>query len=343
MPSDERRTAGGRGLRGHHAERLGEDRRHDAGAGERQQVHEVAVLQRAREQRARAGCLRLELGAVVAEADDHGARVDALERLEQDVDALVVEELAEVDDGRLVRREEPGKPFGIPLVRQSLLRVARIRRVAARFLEEAGERRRAAPRPELLDVHAGRDLVHAVDVADHLLEHGADMRRADEHRIRALEALPAPHLELRVAAHRVLELGAVRLDRVARAARCADRPAEQHVVREHDVGRQQLPERSRVRLDVALPLLGGQVLQSGRLEPLVAVDDEHGQQPIGQLRPHDARAAEVESLRMRLLADDDHVVARARPFARERARVDVRARAREQVPVPEQDPHRARP
>ena len=36
-----------------------------------------------------------------------------------------------------------------------------------------------------------------------------------------------------------------------------------------------------------------EVLEQPRLEPLVAVEHEHGQQPVRQLGPHDARAAEV--------------------------------------------------
>jgi hypothetical protein len=43
------------------------------------------------------------------------------------------------------------------------------------------------------------------------------------------------------------------------------------------------------------------------------------------------------ALGMSLLADDDDVVARCAPFARERARVDVGAGASEEVPVPEKD------
>ena len=54
MPGDERRAAAGGGLGGDHPERLREDRRHDGRVGERQQVDEVAVLERAREER-RAG------------------------------------------------------------------------------------------------------------------------------------------------------------------------------------------------------------------------------------------------------------------------------------------------
>ena len=155
------------------------------------------------------------------------------------------------------------------------------------------------------------------------------------------ERLPPPGLELRAAAHRVLELGAVRLDRVAQAARGADRAAEQDVVREHEVGRCELAQRGRVRLDVALALLEREVLEQPRLEPLVAVEHEHGQQAAGSSGRTTSRAAEVERLRMPLLADDGDVVPGPRPLARQRPRVDVRARSAEQVAVPDQDPHGA--
>ena len=46
--------AGGGSLGRDHAERLGEDRRHDGDVGERQQVHEVPVLERPGEERAAA-------------------------------------------------------------------------------------------------------------------------------------------------------------------------------------------------------------------------------------------------------------------------------------------------
>ena len=78
-PSGARRAAAARGggLRRDHPERLGEDRRHDRGVGEREQVDEVAVLERAGEEDVRRPARCLELRAVVAEADDDGARVDA--------------------------------------------------------------------------------------------------------------------------------------------------------------------------------------------------------------------------------------------------------------------------
>ena len=48
VAGDERRTAGRGRFGGNHAERLGEDRRHDRDVGERQQMHEMPVLERAR-------------------------------------------------------------------------------------------------------------------------------------------------------------------------------------------------------------------------------------------------------------------------------------------------------
>ena len=130
----------------------------------------------------------------------------------------------------------------------------------------------------------------------------------------------------------------MRLDRVARAARRADRPAEQHVVREDEVGRQVLAERRCVRLDVRLALREGEVLEQARLEPLVAVEDEHGQQ-AADVGLHDGRAAEVEPFGMRLLREDGDVVSRPGPLADERLRVDVRAGTAQEVAVPDEDAH----
>src|SRR5207237_1394607 len=92
---DERRAAGCGSLRCDHPERLREDRRHDRDVSEREQVSEVAMLQRTGEERARRGG-GLELRSVVPEADDHRASVEVAERLEQQVNTLVVEQLPEV-------------------------------------------------------------------------------------------------------------------------------------------------------------------------------------------------------------------------------------------------------
>ena len=108
---------------------------------------------------------------------------------------------------------------------------------------------------------------------------------------------------------------------------------------EDEVGRQVLAERGGVRLDPRVELGARAVLHELHLVALVAVEDEDRQQ-AADVRPHGLRAAEVVALRVRLLAEDRHVVPGAAPLARERARVDVRAGAAEQVAVPEQDPHR---
>ena len=79
----------------------------------------------------------------------------------------------------------------------------------------------------------------------------ADVRRADIDRVGRLEHVSTPLLELRPAAHRVLELRAVRLDAEGRARAGADRTAHQDVIREDEVGGQQLLQRGDVRVDVA--------------------------------------------------------------------------------------------
>ena len=176
-------------------------------------------------------------------------------------------------------------------------------------------------------------------MADYVLEDLSNMPRADEGRLRERQSLTTPLLESRVAPHRVLELGPVGLDAKARAGGGADRRAHQHVVREDEVGGPQVAQRIGIRLDVAAAFVLGEVLEQPRLEPVVLVEDEDGQQSARELRSNDARASEVVQLGVRLLADDGDVVPGAAPLARERPRVDVRARPAEQVPVPEQDPH----
>src|SRR5262245_907294 len=130
VPGDDRRTARGGGLGGDHPERLGEDRRHDDGVGEGDQVDEVAMPERPGEQRPRRRDA-LELASVVPEADDDGPRVDSVQRLEQHVDALVVEQLPEVEDDRPVASQELREAPLVALVRQALLAVTRVRRVGA--------------------------------------------------------------------------------------------------------------------------------------------------------------------------------------------------------------------
>src|SRR4029077_14662732 len=122
------------------------------------------MLERAGEERARRR-ERLELPAGVAEADEQGPRVKAGERVDQNLDALVLDQLSEVDDGRLLEGEEALKAVGVPLVGQPFLEVARVRRIGARFLEQRGQRFLALFRPELGDIDAGRHDLDSVDMA----------------------------------------------------------------------------------------------------------------------------------------------------------------------------------
>ena len=165
--------------------------------------------------------------------------------------------------------------------------------------------------------------------------------RADVRHLRVRERVGSPAFELGPAAHRVLELRAVRLD-AERRARCrTHRRAHQHVVREDEVGGQQLAHCGGVRFDVCGTLVRREVLEELRCEARVAVHDEHRQKAAGELDVHHPRTGQVVLLRRALLADDHDVVPGAAPLSRECARVDVRPRPAEQVPVPEHDSHRA--
>ena len=69
------------------------------------------------------------------------------------------------------------------------------------------------------------------------------------------------------------------------------------MIAEDEVGREVLEDGRGIRCDVALTLGSGQILEQAWLEPLVAVEHEHGKQPVRQLGPHDLRAGEIEALR----------------------------------------------
>src|SRR5438445_9829231 len=276
VTGDERRRARGGSFGGDHPECLGEDGGHDRDIRKRQQMHEMPVLERAREQRA----LRsqaLELFAVVAEADEHGARTERAKGVEQDVDAFVVEQLPEVEDRWLMGCEEPREPFGVAVVREALVRVAGIRWIRARLGDESGQRLLADFRPEFLDVDARRNLVHPRDVSHDVLQHLANVPGADEDRLGVLEARATPCSEVLVAAHRVLELGAVSLDREWKSGGDRDGPPEQDVIREHEIGRRVSAQSGRVQGDVTIALRAGAILQQLGLEAFVAVEDEDGQ------------------------------------------------------------------
>ena len=238
----------------------------------------MAVLERAGKEDAAAGPA-LELDAEVPEPDDDRTRVDPGERLEQKLDALVLDQLPEVDDGGLVPRKKGRQALRVPLVGQPFLLIPWVGRVGAGLGKQVCERLVPALRAELVDVDAGRHLVDALGDPGDLLDDAADVGRADIDRLGRFQAVPTPPLELGPASHRVLELGAVRLDPERPAEALADRSAHQDVVREDEAGRAEVAERGDVRLDVGGPLGRREVLEEPRLEPLVAVEDERGQQP----------------------------------------------------------------
>ncbi len=130
----------------------------------------------------------------------------------------------------------------------------------------------------------------------------------------------------------------MRLHGIRRTGRASDRPAEQYVVAEEEVRGNVLTNNGRVRLDPGVELIARAVLEQPHAIALVVVEHEDRQE-AADVGPHDLRAADVEPLGVRFLADDGHVVPLARPLPRELARVDVRARAAQQVPVPDDDPH----
>jgi uncharacterized protein (TIGR00661 family) len=130
----------------------------------------------------------------------------------------------------------------------------------------------------------------------------------------------------------------VRLDDVAAAARRPDRPAEENVVDEDEIGRPMVAQGPRVRLDPGVELCARAVLDPLDLVAVVAVEHEHGQQPV-HVRLDRVGAAEIKALWMRLLGEDGHVVSLAHPLTRQLARVDVRASAPEEVAMPYVDPH----
>ena len=128
-------------------------------------------------------------------------------------------------------------------------------------------------------------------------------------------------------------------DSAGSSGRGADGPAHDQVVREDELRRQVVPQGRRVHLYEVRPLLPAEVLDAACLEVLVAVDDED-REDRADVGAHDARAAEVVALRMGILAEDDHLVALPGPRTRQRARVDIRPGASQEIAVPEQNLHR---
>ena len=300
---DERRRAGGGGLGGDHPERLGEDRRDDRRVREREQVDEVPVLERAGEERAAARrAARAPRGSRRSRRSRLGRRPRAAPRAGRGRPCC--------RGASRSRRRWAGRRRG---TRRGARRSPRPAAARSRCPGFGGSRRASASRPASASSRGrgrhssmstpGRHLVDAVDVADDVLEHLADVRRADEDGLCALERFASPRgQQLRVAAHRVLELGAVGLDGVARAGR-SRRPAHRGG---RGCRRRGRPAAARATAAALRSTQSSQlgpraVLHELDLVALVAVEHEDGQQPA-DVGPDGTRAAEVVPLGMRLLA-----------------------------------------
>ena len=126
--------------------------------------------------------------------------------------------------------------------------------------------------------------------------------------------------------------------RVARAARRADRTAQDEVARDHEIGGQVRAERRGVGLDPGVQLGAARGLHLLHAVARVFVEHEHREQPA-HVRADRRRTAEVVERRIGILREDRDVMAGDAPLAGEFAGEDVGAGAREQVPVPDVDPH----
>lgn len=297
------------------------------------------MLKRAGEENGAAGDRSLELVPERPEADHHGSGTHVPDRVEKQIRALLARELPDVDDGRIVAGEEVGEPLRVSRIGIALAGTPGVRGVLPRLLDEACKRLVAELRSQLVDVDARRRDPDAGLVGagpEDLLEDTADVLRPRVDGVGTVERLAGTGGELLVSPQRELELRAVSLDGERHAARQADRASREDVIHEQEVGRELGPNGRGVRLDVRLALLAREILEVAGLEVLVVVEDEDRQRP-GKPRADDARAAEVEPLAVGLLAEDDDLMASPRPFARERARVDVRAGAAQEVAVPEEN------
>ena len=152
----------------------------------------MPVLERASEEDVETGRSLLELVPVVAEADDHRTRVQPTQRLQQNLYALVLDQLAVVDDRGPVAGEELREAQRVALVRQPFVRVSRVRRIEPRLCEEPRQRvrpRRGAPE---IHVDTGRDLMDALDRAADLADDVPNVLRAHDRRRCVPEDVAAP-------------------------------------------------------------------------------------------------------------------------------------------------------
>ena len=144
------------------------------------------------------------------EPDDNEPGIDSTHRLEQHLHAFLLDQLPEVNDERPEPVEKRGQALRVAVVGQAL--VAAVRCILAGLCEQVLKRCATVLQNEPVDVHAGRNVEHAVSVANHVCEHFANVLGANVGRVRARKGFPRPLAQLGAPSHRVPELGAVCLD-----------------------------------------------------------------------------------------------------------------------------------
>ena len=188
------------------------------------------------------------------------------------MDALVVEELPEIEDGGLLALEKALEALGVALVRYPFVRVplGRILQALVEQIPSASSR--------------------GCGVNSSTSTPGTALARTSRRRPRALPGcgrslrrrpLPARARRARPPAARYARGSSTRaravcLDREPRARGCPDRAARKHVVAEDEVGRQALADRGCVRRHEVVEFRLRQILKQSRLEASYASSTNTG-------------------------------------------------------------------
>ena len=240
---------------------------------------EVPVLERPGEEGRDTACrgTLLQCRALGPEADDDETGTETGQRVDQDMDALLLDQLAEVDDDGSLRAKEGSSRVALPPSGSR----------SSAFQDSGGSRRASSSRSasaasrdcgthSSMSTPGGTSTTFSVwpQTSAKTLRMCSEPTNVPGRRAANLP----PRRETRVAAHRVLELGTVCLDCEWCSGGGPDRAAEKHVVREHDIGRQERPERGGVRLDPVVELLARTVLHAAHVVAVIAVEDEDRQQ-----------------------------------------------------------------
>src|SRR4051794_23429222 len=153
----------------------------------------------------------LQLLALRPEAHHDGASGEGGESFrgfEEQRDALLGAQLADVNNGRCISGEELGKAIGVALIGPALVMAPRrVRWIAPALLDQRRQSGAASLRAEALDAHAGRYDSHArgvVAAAQKVVQDSEDMFRPSHHEAGSWQALAGPAAEPSIAPHREL-------------------------------------------------------------------------------------------------------------------------------------------